>query len=390
VIRSLAVAAALVAASAPIAAHKPVTSKYTYYQDVLPIVREKCATCHRPEGIAPMSLMTYEEAFPWAESIRAELIAGRMPPAPADPTFGAVQHNRFLTAREIDVMLTWATGGNPRGTGTPRAVPATDDGAWALGAPDAVLSLPATSLAADQAENTREFVLKAPAGVRWLRAVDLRPGTAAVVRDALVLVRDAHAAASPMNGERVLRRWMPGQVPVDAENEGLGFFVPAEAELVARVHYKKTYLYDGKELTDRSAIGLYFAHGAPKAIESLAADSPRPLASGASDSYEVAVPRDLEAVGLRVDSVPANVVIEVEGIPAGGSAVPLVRFAAQPTWERRYWFAHPVVLRRESRIRVRIVYRDPAFIADAFGGVDTLRPPQSPVPVRLTLDVAAQ
>ena len=61
-------------------AHKPVTSKYTYWEDVYPIVKEHCGSCHAPGGIAPMSLLTYDAARPWAESIRLELTAGHMPP----------------------------------------------------------------------------------------------------------------------------------------------------------------------------------------------------------------------------------------------------------------------------------------------------------------------
>ena len=48
-------------------AHKAITSKYTYNDDVFPIFRDRCARCHVPGGVAPMSLMTYDEAFPWAE-----------------------------------------------------------------------------------------------------------------------------------------------------------------------------------------------------------------------------------------------------------------------------------------------------------------------------------
>src|SRR5581483_4630325 len=96
-------------------AHKPITSKYTYNDDVFPILKERCSRCHVPGGVAPMSLMTYEEAFPWAESIRAELVASHMPPAAPEEGFGEVAHTRALTAKEVDIILTWATGGNPRG-----------------------------------------------------------------------------------------------------------------------------------------------------------------------------------------------------------------------------------------------------------------------------------
>ena len=72
--------AVLAAAITHLDAHKPVTSKYTYTEDVYPIVKEHCGGCHVTGGIAPMSLMTYDEARPWAESIRLELTSGHMPP----------------------------------------------------------------------------------------------------------------------------------------------------------------------------------------------------------------------------------------------------------------------------------------------------------------------
>ena len=114
------VATGLLAAAAwlstiPGEAHKAITSKYTYNDDVFPILRDRCSRCHVTGGVAPMSLMTYDDAFPWAESIRAELVAGHMPPWNADEGFGNLKRAHTLSPKEIDVVLTWATGGNPRG-----------------------------------------------------------------------------------------------------------------------------------------------------------------------------------------------------------------------------------------------------------------------------------
>ena len=92
IIRFIAVSALVVAGLAlaiqPGEAHKAITSKYTYNDDVFPILRDRCASCHVPGGVAPMSLMTYDDAFPWAESIRAELVAAHMPPWNADEGYG--------------------------------------------------------------------------------------------------------------------------------------------------------------------------------------------------------------------------------------------------------------------------------------------------------------
>ncbi len=148
-----------------VAAHKPITSKYTYNDDVFPILRARCAACHVQGGVAPMSLMTYEEAFPWAESIRAELIAGHMPPWNADEAFGELKGAHTLSAKELDVILTWASGGNPRGALDQKLPPVTLKTEWALGKPDVTLSLPSEfAFAADKMDDTPEFTI--PTGTR--------------------------------------------------------------------------------------------------------------------------------------------------------------------------------------------------------------------------------
>ena len=98
---SIVVLAALVAGVQRGEAHKAVTSKYTYNDDVFPILRERCSQCHVTGGVAPMSLMTYEEAFPWAESIRAELVAAHMPPWNAEDGFGDLKRAHALPPKEL-------------------------------------------------------------------------------------------------------------------------------------------------------------------------------------------------------------------------------------------------------------------------------------------------
>src|SRR5881396_2492875 len=61
-------------------AHNPFRSKYSYNDDIFPIVRDRCGRCHVPDGVAPMSLVTYRDAFAWGESLRSEIMANHMPP----------------------------------------------------------------------------------------------------------------------------------------------------------------------------------------------------------------------------------------------------------------------------------------------------------------------
>ena len=62
-----------------------------------------------------MSLMSYKNAMPWAEAIRDEVTAGRMPPWPVDPTSPPVKGARAITSREINMIVVWASGGTPQG-----------------------------------------------------------------------------------------------------------------------------------------------------------------------------------------------------------------------------------------------------------------------------------
>src|SRR6266540_3340319 len=191
IVTSVLIVAAIGFASNRGAAHKAITSKYTYNDDVFPIFRDRCSRCHVAGGVAPMSLMTYDEAFPWAESIRAELVANHMPPWNAEEGFGAFKQAHTLSPRELDIILTWATGGNPRGQLDQKLPAVALKNDWSIGAPDLVLPLPSEfEVAADKMEDWHEFIVPATTTeARWIRAVDLLPGTPSIVRSAVISLK---------------------------------------------------------------------------------------------------------------------------------------------------------------------------------------------------------
>src|SRR5690349_684231 len=89
----------------------------TWNQDVAPIVFSNCITCHRPGEVAPMSLMSYNDARPWARGMKAKTQAHEMPPWFADPRYGKFQNKRGLTPEQIATIAAWADAGAPQGTG---------------------------------------------------------------------------------------------------------------------------------------------------------------------------------------------------------------------------------------------------------------------------------
>ena len=345
-------------------AHKPITSPYTFSDDVLPILRDRCAACHVAGGVAPMALTTAEEAIPWGESIRLELIAGHMPPWSAMSGGKRLRHAEGMTARELNVLLTWVTGGTPPGEA--KAVPVTDPSAeWPLGLPDATLALPEAAVSADQTEITREFVLPLDAALRRpLRAVDLRPGTRSIVRSARVAVRSA--SATPGSVERLVSLWVPGDQPV-ALPAGTAFAVPNDAELVVTLRLKKTWQHERQTMSDRSTLALYFAApGASPVVLREAGHSPQPTAlpTGVPVGAVMAggvvggetLPADTRVLAVYPTAAAPGSTVTIDAVPPGGVMQRLLEFKPQRGWERRYFLAEPIDLPKGTRLQTSVKF----------------------------------
>jgi mono/diheme cytochrome c family protein len=120
-IRSTFVALAVCALGAlgalPLAAQAPSapTSGPTFSKDVAPILYKNCTSCHRPGEIAPMSLLTYKDARPWAKSISTRVANGTMPPWHADASTGPFLNDRSLSDADKGTIAKWVAAGAPEG-----------------------------------------------------------------------------------------------------------------------------------------------------------------------------------------------------------------------------------------------------------------------------------
>ena len=106
----LAVAAAVTTVRQPVAAQggaQALPAAPTFNKDVAPILHAHCATCHRADGIAPMSLLTHEEAAAWAQQVKDMVVSRAMPPWYADPKFGQFKNARGLTDAQIQTLTRW-------------------------------------------------------------------------------------------------------------------------------------------------------------------------------------------------------------------------------------------------------------------------------------------
>src|SRR5690348_9511629 len=135
-------AAGLIIAAAAIAAEAAPPASVTFNKNVLPILQEKCQTCHRPGQVAPMSLVTYADARPWAKAIKAAVETRRMPPWNADPTYGHFLNDRSLSQSQIETLVAWADSGAAEGNVAEAPPPKTwPSGGWEV-QPDIVLASP--------------------------------------------------------------------------------------------------------------------------------------------------------------------------------------------------------------------------------------------------------
>src|SRR3954453_18520407 len=156
----------------------------TFTKDVAPILQRSCENCHRADGVAPMSLVTYEDVRPWARAIKQRTSigpkAGVMPPWYVEKNIGIQQfHNDpSLSDDEIAMIGKWADSGAPRGNPAdlPAVVRRASDEGGALGEPDLIVRSPEVSMPAIGPDKWTSLGL-VPTGLtedRWVSSVEVR------------------------------------------------------------------------------------------------------------------------------------------------------------------------------------------------------------------------
>src|SRR5215831_5054577 len=114
----------------------------TFAKEVAPILQRNCQACHRPGQAAPFSLLTYEQARPWANAIKEAVVQRKMPPWFADPQYGHFANNPSLSRSEIDTVVAWVNGGAAKGDANELPAPKQFAEGWTIPKPDIVFQLP--------------------------------------------------------------------------------------------------------------------------------------------------------------------------------------------------------------------------------------------------------
>ncbi len=155
-------------------------AQVTFNKDVAPILYRSCVKCHRPGDIAPMSLLSYAEARPWARAMKERVSKREMPPWFLDRTIGIQQYKNdpSLSEQEIATIVKWVDEGAPQGTAAdlPPAPKSDSLDEWAIGKPDLIINYPTFHMPATGPD--QYGTLEIPFGTtedRYIKAIQSRP-----------------------------------------------------------------------------------------------------------------------------------------------------------------------------------------------------------------------
>ena len=288
---------------AAMAADTP-TAPVSFNKDVLPILQNNCQSCHRPNQIAPMSFLSYKEARPWAQAIKAAVLVKKMPPWFADPRYGHFSNERKLSDADIKTLVRWADSGAVEGDAkskpAPREFPA--DG-WNI-KPDLVFAMPKPYNVPSDGVIEYTYIV-VPTGFTkdtWVTAAEVLPGNRQVTHHVIAFVRppgspwlpdakpgepfvpvihkrDANGAGAGVDprspdpqqrarqqqqgpsGNEFLVAYVPGIQPQTFNLTGNSAkLIPAGADIVFQMHYTP----NGEAQTDVTKVGLVLAKETPK------------------------------------------------------------------------------------------------------------------------------
>jgi tetratricopeptide (TPR) repeat protein len=352
----------------------------TFSGGVAALLHERCSGCHRPGGSAPFALLTYEQAREHAQRIASMTSAGAMPPwLPTRPR-GAFVGERRLSEEDVALLGAWADAGAPLGdAGSVPAPPMWEEG-WRSGAPDLVLTaeLPYV-VTASAPEVFRNLVVPVPLdSARWVRAVELDPGSNRVVHHATLAVDQTPAsrrldAEDPEPGFNAMGSaggaehpggvfigWTPGHSGYgeSAGRDPALWLLRPGSDLVVRLHLRP--LDEPVEVTPR--IALYFAAGPPErlpvAVQLGAQWMDIPAGESAyvvEDSLRLPVDVDVLSVYPHAHYL-ADTVQAWAATPAGDRIVLIEIPEWDFDWQDEYRFLEPVALPAGSTVHMRYTY----------------------------------
>lgn len=242
----------------------PADEAVTYSKHIAPLIQDRCQECHRPLGLAPFSLVEYEQVRAWSKAIRREVHLGRMPPWGLDPEIGEWANDPRLSDQELARLDAWLDAGMPRGNPADLPPPREFHEAWTIGEPDLVFELPEeVQIPADGVVDYQHFVTEMQVDEDlYVERMEVLPGNRRVVHHVIVFLQPPEGRGSSDGfTNTMLDVYAPGSPP-GINPPGVARKIPAGSKLLWQVHYTPI----GEATTDRSKVGMVLAKEEPKEI----------------------------------------------------------------------------------------------------------------------------
>ena len=351
----------------------------TFYKHITPIVYRSCASCHRPGEAGPFPLLTYEDVKKHAQQIVAVTKRRYMPPWLPAPGYGDFQDEQRLTDAQILTIEQWVQQGAKAGDPEDVAPLEKLTPGWRLGPPDLVLEAQAGYLLrADGPDEYWNFILPLKLeGIRWVKAIEIRPGNARAVHHANVLIdrsrsarsqekthgagfpgMDLNIEADTFDPDSHFLFWKPGGIPWE-EPDGMAWRADSSTDLILNVHMQPT----GKPEMVQPSIGLYFTSRPgtkfPMLVQ-LEHDGALDIPAGADDfamSDDFTVPMDMDVLAVYPHAHYLGRLLEGYATLPGGSRRWLIRISHwDVNWQAVYRYTAPVFLPKGSVVSMRFHY----------------------------------
>jgi hypothetical protein len=315
-----------------------------------------------------MSLLTYENARPWAKSIREKVATGEMPPWHATQPHGTFSNDRRLSEQDKATLIRWADNGAPKGDPKDLPPPPTFAEGWEIGKPDVVLSMPREySVPADGTINYQFF--EVPTNFtedKWVQAIEVRPGAREVVHHILVFCREP-GAARPMSFDQVVPK-----LPLRGREQAVGaliattapgtnaiIFKPGTALQIRKgavLTFQMHYTTNGTAAKDRSSLGIIFAKQAPQ-LEMRSSAFVNPMFEIPAGAANYAVPSAIEfSADSHIWALIPHTHLRGKSweykltYPDGRSEIVLSVPKYDFNWQTQYLFAKPLAAPKGSRL----------------------------------------
>jgi hypothetical protein len=332
----------------------------TFHKDIEPIFQSRCQSCHRTGEAAPMPLVTYREARPWAKAIRAAVLTGMMPPWHADPHYGKFSNDLSLSQAEKETIVAWIDGGAPEGKLADAPKPLVFADGWRIPQPDVVFEMPQEFNVPASGVINYQYI-PVPTNFtedKWVEMVEVRPGDRSVVHHAIVMVDSKDGGRDE---EEYLGGYAPGMGP-QIWKPGQARLIRAGAYLMFQMHYTAT----GKPARDRTQIGIVFAKKPPsQQIVELQVTAPLLSIPPGDPNYRVQAFSVLDEpaylVGMRPHMHLRGKSFAFRAVYPSGETETLLNVPRYDfEWQPYYYLEKPKLLPRGTRIECTAVFDNSA------------------------------